>query len=56
MFDSPFERRRLRILNSLFLAAIKRNGRLSVSAREGLSVSLLFYQQLVHITLDQSNN
>lgn len=52
-FDSPFERRRLRILNSLFLAAVKMNGKPSISTREGLHVGSSFHQQFVHITLDQ---
>jgi hypothetical protein len=32
LFDSPFERRRLRILNSLFLAAARMNGKPTLDA------------------------
>jgi hypothetical protein len=53
LFDAPFERRRLRILNTLFLAAAKMNGKPAVSDREARRVHLTFYQQQVGIRLDR---
>ncbi len=52
-FDTPFERRRLRILNSLFFAAAKMNGKPSVSGREGREIHISFFQQHFHFTLDK---
>ena len=54
LFDAPFERRRLRILNALFLAAAKMNGKPVVSDREARRVHLSFYQQHVGIHLDRT--
>jgi hypothetical protein len=51
--DTPFERRRLRILNSLFFATEKMNGKPSISFREGLDIGISFYQRYVHLALDQ---
>ena len=53
LFDSPLERRRLRILNSLFFAVAKMNGKPTISGHEPRSVHISFYQQHVGITLDQ---
>ena len=53
LFDSPLERRRLRILNSLFLAAERMSGRPRVDAHEPRSIQVGFYQQYVGITLNQ---
>jgi hypothetical protein len=55
LFDAPIERRRLRILNTLFLAAAKMNGKPVVSDREARRIHLSFYQQHVGIRLDQMN-
>ena len=52
-FDTPFERRRLRILNSLFFAVAKMKGKPSVSGREELEIPIYFFQQQFHFTLDQ---
>jgi hypothetical protein len=52
-FDLPFERRRLRILNSLFLAAGRMNGKPSFYGNEPRECHVSFYQQHVRITLDQ---
>ncbi len=51
--DTPFERRRLRILNSLFFATEKMNGKPSISFREGLDIGISFHQRYVHLALDQ---
>ena len=53
LFDEPLERRRLCILDTLFLAAAKMNGRPAVSDREARRVQLTFYQQHVCIRLDR---
>ena len=52
-FDLPFERRRLRILNSLFLAVGRMNGKPSFYGHEARECHVSFYQQHVRITLDQ---
>jgi hypothetical protein len=53
LFDSPFERRGLRILNSLFLAVGRTNGKPSFYGHEALEFHVSFYHQHVRITLDQ---
>ena len=53
LFDSPFEHRRLRILHRLHFAVAKFNGKLSISGRDGRWVSFTFYQQHVHIAIDE---
>jgi hypothetical protein len=53
MFDTPFERRRLRVLNSLFLAVAKINGKPSVHGREAREIRISFFQQHLHLTLDR---
>jgi len=52
-FDTPFERRRLRILSSLLFAVAKMKGKPSVSGREELEIHISFFQQHFHFTLDQ---
>lgn len=56
LFDTPFERRRLRILNSLFLAINKMNGKPYVYGREygreSREIRIGFYQQYISISLD----
>jgi len=53
IFDTPFERRRLRVLNALFLAVAKMKGRPEIRGREGREISITFHQQQVAITLDR---
>jgi len=53
LFDSPFERRRLRILNAVFLAVGRINGKPTISRHEPRSIHVSFYQQHVGITLDK---
>jgi hypothetical protein len=53
LFETPFERRRLRILNSLFFAVAKMNGKPSVQGREIREVHISFFQQHLHLTLDR---
>jgi hypothetical protein len=52
-FDSPFERRRLRILNSLFFAVAKMNGKASVHGREARDIGISFFQQHLPLTLNR---
>lgn len=52
-FDTPFERRRLRILNSLFFATARMNGKSSIYGREARQICISFFQQHVHISLDR---
>lgn len=56
LFDTPFERRRLRILNSLFLAIDKMNGKPYVYGREygreSREIRIGVYQQHISISLD----
>ena len=53
VFDTPFERRRLRILNSLFYAVGKMNGKPSVHGREGREIGISFFQRHLPIGLDR---
>ena len=53
VLDAPIERRRLRILNTLFLATARMNGKPTISGREARSIHLTFYQQHVGIRLDR---
>jgi hypothetical protein len=53
LFDTPFERRRLRVLNSLFLAVAKMNGKASVCGHEAREIRISFFQQHLHLTLDR---
>ncbi|HUN64139.1 MAG TPA: hypothetical protein VMU53_19215, partial [Candidatus Sulfotelmatobacter sp.] len=50
LFETPLERRRLRILNTLFLAAARMGGKPNVS-RDARSTHLTFYRQHVGIRL-----
>lgn len=52
-FDSPIERRRLRILNSLFFAVTKMDGKPAISRYELHGIHISFFQQHVGITLEQ---
>jgi len=53
LFDTPFERRRLRVLNSLFLAVARMNGKPSVHGREAREIRISFFHQHLHLTLDR---
>ena len=53
VFDLPSERRRLRILNSLFFAVGKMNGRPSVRGREARDIGISFFQQHLQLSLDK---
>ena len=53
-FDTPFERRRLRILNTLFSAAARMNGKPTIDGREARSTHVTFYRQHVGIRLDHA--
>jgi hypothetical protein len=53
IFDSSFERRRLRILNALLIAVARMSGRSEIRGREGREISITFHQQAVAITLDR---
>jgi hypothetical protein len=53
VFDSPFERRRLRILNSLSFAVGKMNGRPSIRGREARDIGISFFQQHLQLALDK---
>jgi hypothetical protein len=52
-FDTPFERRRLRVLNTLVLAAGIMNGKPAISDHEARSIHFSFYQRQVGIRLDR---
>lgn len=52
-FDTPFERRRLRVLNALVLAARMMNGKPSISDHEGRNIHFSFHQRHIAIRLDR---
>ncbi|HET9282334.1 MAG TPA: hypothetical protein VFR24_10270 [Candidatus Angelobacter sp.] len=52
-FDTPFERRRLRILSKLFFAVAKMNGKSSVHGQEAREISISFFQQHLQLSLDR---
>jgi hypothetical protein len=52
-FDTPFERRRLRVLNTLVLAAGMMNGKPSISDHEGGNIQLTVHQRHIAIQLDR---
>ena len=53
LFASPFERRRLRILNGLFLAVARMNGRPEIRGHEARDISITFHRRAVSIALDR---
>jgi hypothetical protein len=53
VFDSPFEKRRLRILNGLFLAVAKAGSNPSIRGREAREITIGIGNQHVSITLDR---
>lgn len=52
-FDTPFERRRLRVLNAVVLAVGMMSGKPSISDHEGRSIHLTFHQRHIAIQLDR---
>ena len=54
LYDSSVERRRLRILNALFFAVARMNGKPSISSHEPRTPRVSFYAQHVGITLEPS--
>ncbi len=52
LFDTPFERRRLRLLNALFLAVPRAKGQGSVRGSDGRDPSVAVHDQRVGLTLD----
>lgn len=53
LFDTPFECRRPCILNSLFLAVTRMNGKPTIGGSKAREIHLTFHKQHVGITLDQ---
>jgi len=53
VLDSPFEQRRLRFLNALFIAAAKCGGRPEVNDREAREIHLKIHQTAVAVSLDR---
>ena len=53
VFDSPFEQRRLRFLNALFLAVARCGGKPEVRGREAREISLTVHQARVALSLDR---
>lgn len=56
LFDFPFEKRRLRILNSLLMATAKAGGRPSITAGGALETTIRFHDYLVGLRLDTPEN
>lgn len=56
LFDPPFEQRRLRILNSLFLGLMKAGGVGSISGKEGREITVRVCDEHVHLKLDTPAN
>jgi hypothetical protein len=55
VFESAFEKRRLRILNALFMAAAKQGYKSSVSGKAGGGLSIIISDTGVSFTLEQIN-
>lgn len=53
LFDTPFERRRLRILNSLFFSVAKMKGKASIRGSEAREICISFFRQHLHLSLDR---
>ncbi|MGB6396672.1 MAG: hypothetical protein WBF73_13420 [Bradyrhizobium sp.] len=53
VFDSPLERRRLRLLNALFLAVARGGGKPEVRGHEAREISITVHQTTVSLTLDR---
>jgi hypothetical protein len=53
VFDSPFQQRRLRFLNALFLATARCGGKPQVGGREAREISIVVHQTGVAVSLDR---
>jgi hypothetical protein len=53
IFDSPFEQRRLRFLNTLFLAMARCGGKAEVRGREAREIRITIHQTSLSVSLDQ---
>ena len=53
LFESPFEQRRLRILNSVFFGAGKMSGKPRITDKNGRDISIRFHDSSVRIGLDR---
>ncbi|MFV0294930.1 MAG: hypothetical protein ACK5JT_02285 [Hyphomicrobiaceae bacterium] len=51
LFDNPFEQRRLRVMNALFLGVAKCGGKPSIHGKEAIEFSLTVHQQHVPLKL-----
>lgn len=51
LFDNPFEQRRLKILNALFLGVAKCGGKPNIQGKEAIDISLAVHQQHVPLKL-----
>lgn len=54
VFESPFEQRRLRFLNAVFLAAARCGGKPQVGGRKGREISIVVHQNSMARSLDRS--
>lgn len=52
-FDAPLEQRRLHILNTLFIATGRMNGKATIDRREGREIDISFHGKTVHLSLDR---
>jgi hypothetical protein len=53
VFGSPFEQRRLRFLNALFLALARGDGKAEVRGREAREINITIHQTGLSISLDR---
>lgn len=53
VFDTPFEQRRLRLLNALFLAVARCGGKAEVRGAEAREITITVHQTAVFFTLDR---
>lgn len=53
VFDTPFEQRRLRLLNALFLAVARCGGKPEVMGHEAREITITVHQTVVFLTLDR---
>lgn len=53
VFDTPFEQRRLRLLNALFLAVARCGGKAEVRGPEAREITITVHQTAVFLTLDR---
>jgi len=53
LFETPFEKRRLRVINALFLALQRAGAKPSMSGKEGRDLGVLVGSQHISLTLDR---